>query len=89
MREKHDVQLAAVVDPKFKLDWVSDDIQKGKFIEMLKVKVRRLANRSTTEADTDVPTADLDNNAPRNDFFPVFLQHDSREWPAAKMICRL
>ena len=69
LREKHDVQLDAVVNPKFKLDWVSDDIQKGNFSEMLKVRVRRLANRSTTADDTDVPRADLDNNTPRNDFF--------------------
>jgi len=69
LTEKHDVQLAAVANPKFKLDWLSDDIQKGKFIEILKVRVHSLANRSTTAADTYVMRADLDNNTPRNDFF--------------------
>ena len=89
LREKHDVQLAAVVNPKFKLDWVSDDIQKGKFIEMLKGRVRHLANRSTTEAGTDVRELTLTITLQGMTSFPVFLQHDSREWPAAKMICRL
>ena len=39
---KPDAQLAAVVHPQFKLDWITDDAQKSALVEMLKRRVKAL-----------------------------------------------
>ena len=47
---KEDAQLAAVVHPKFKLDWIVGDAEKAALIEKLKRRVRDLASTTTAQA---------------------------------------
>jgi len=37
-----DAQLASVVHPRFKLDWITDDVERLALIEQLKRRVRAL-----------------------------------------------
>ena len=50
---KPDAQLAAVVHPHFKLDWINDYAQKSALVEMLKRRVRALISCSTTDGQAD------------------------------------
>ena len=50
---KPDAQLAAVVHPQFKLDWITDDAQKSALVEMLKRRVRALISCSTADGQAD------------------------------------
>lgn len=68
---KPDAQLAAVVNPRFKLDWVPVDAVKMALIEQLKRRVRALNQASNTaDQTTSSPvTSDSDTASNISDFF--------------------
>ena len=47
-----DAQLAAVVDPRFKLDWIDNENQKSELIELLKRRLRNVQVAQASVADT-------------------------------------
>lgn len=57
---KVDAQLSAVVNPKFKLDWISVEAEKAALIAKLKRRVRDLASTSTTTSQTAQSSSSLD-----------------------------
>ena len=50
---KPDAQLAVVVHPQFKLDWITDDTQKSALVEMLMRRVRAPTSCSTADGQAD------------------------------------
>ena len=66
---KPDAQLAAVVHPRFKLDWITDDAQKSALAEMLKRCVRALISCSTADGQADGSLSMEICGAETSDFF--------------------
>ena len=60
-----DVQLAAVVHPRLKLDWMTDDVHKSSLTEQLKRRVRALGNSRADQTSQWSVTEDTD----ASDFF--------------------
>ena len=66
---KPDAQLAAVVHPHFKLDWINDYAQKSALVEMLKRRVRALTSCSTADGQADGSLSMEIYSAETSDFF--------------------
>ena len=65
---RSDTQLAAIVHPKFKLDWVDDEAEKNRLTDMLKRRLQSVEtaatpsgttanNKSTVDSTTSTSTA--------------------------------
>ena len=73
MFDRTDAQLAAVVNPKFKLDWLDTDFQRSELIDTLKSRISALAtvsqqNESPSVTVTAVRTGSSGHRQPP-DFF--------------------
>ena len=65
-----DAQLTAVVHPRFKLDWMTDAVQKSSLSEQLKRRVRAVSNSTADQTSELSHTEDAD----ASDFFARCLQ---------------
>ena len=68
---KMDAQLAAVVHPKFKLDWVVGEVEKAALIEKLKRRIRDLtATAQTAQTSSSLAATATQGDSPgASDFF--------------------
>ena len=73
MLANDDAQLAAVVKPKFKFDWVESDHQKLVLTEKLKIKIQALVNSQTDHENENVEAevSASDVSDPEKDFFAL------------------
>lgn len=71
--ENCEAQLAAVVQPKFKLDWIEDDLQRARITDTLKRRVLQLYNLKVSSASIEEPlqpqAAYAENTKTSSDFF--------------------
>ena len=68
MFDSIDAQLASVVHPKFKLDWIDDDLQRSHLIEALKRRVSQSLLVAPTD-DQKATSAAADGTDNQPDFF--------------------
>lgn len=66
MLTNDDAQLAAVVYPKFKFDWVESDQQKLSLTEKLKLKLQAVINSQPDDENVEAEVSASDVPDPEN-----------------------
>jgi hypothetical protein len=78
MLSNTDAQLAAIVHPKFKIDWVMDEDEKTRLLNILKRRMQSVAVQASTSQPTDNPgeppastSTSTSTASQKRDFFAV------------------
>ncbi len=80
MLENSDAQLAAVVNPKFKLDWVDNEHQKLQLTQLLKARVRNISSMQSEPQTAALGQVAAEITASK-DFFLCLLPGANRQQP--------